>query len=123
MIWWKMAVVGEAYRDVLIDGFVPPSSVAPMFPFYDDTSEWDDFGEVINPDDYVIKDEDMDMGSMAVSSFWIFLNFEYWILSESESESVCVFRWVEMLMENLMKALLVWCLTQPHQKLYLLNLL
>lgn len=59
-------VVGEAYRDVLIDGFVPPSSVAPMFPFYDDTSEWDDFGEVINPDDYVIKDEDMDMGSMAV---------------------------------------------------------
>lgn len=55
---------GEAYRDVLIDGFVPPSSVAPMFPFYDNTSEWDDFGEVINPDDYVIKDEDMDMGSM-----------------------------------------------------------
>ncbi|CAH1440232.1 unnamed protein product [Lactuca virosa] len=36
-----------------------------VFPFYDDTSEWDDFGEVINPHDYVIKDEDMDMGSMA----------------------------------------------------------
>ncbi|GJV04659.1 cleavage and polyadenylation specificity factor subunit 2 isoform X1 [Tanacetum coccineum] len=57
-------VRGEAYRDVLIDGFVPTSSVAPMFPFYDNSSEWDDFGEVINPDDYVIKDEDMDMGSM-----------------------------------------------------------
>ncbi|CAH8272030.1 unnamed protein product [Arabidopsis lyrata] len=56
---------GPAYKDILIDGFVPPSSsVAPMFPFYDNTSEWDDFGEVINPDDYVIKDEDMDRGAM-----------------------------------------------------------
>ncbi|KAL5075902.1 hypothetical protein RYX36_014886 [Vicia faba] len=49
------------YRDVFIDGFVPPStSVAPMFPCYENASEWDDFGEVINPDDYVIKEEDMD---------------------------------------------------------------
>ncbi|KHG29898.1 Cleavage and polyadenylation specificity factor subunit 2 -like protein [Gossypium arboreum] len=56
---------GSRFRDVLIDGFVPPSSsVAPMFPFYDNTSDWDDFGEVINPDDYVIKDEDMDQGAM-----------------------------------------------------------
>lgn len=38
-----------------------------MFPFYDNTSEWDDFGEVINPDDYVIKDEDMDQVAMLVS--------------------------------------------------------
>lgn len=53
--------LGVGYRDILIDGFVPPStSVAPMFPFYENTFEWDDFGEVINPDDYVIKDEDMD---------------------------------------------------------------
>ncbi|MFS7950324.1 putative cleavage and polyadenylation specificity factor subunit 2 [Helianthus anomalus] len=37
-----------------------------MFPLYDNTSEWDDFGKVINPDDYVIKDEDMDMGSMPI---------------------------------------------------------
>ncbi|XP_004499957.1 cleavage and polyadenylation specificity factor subunit 2 [Cicer arietinum] len=52
------------YRDVFIDGFVPPStSVAPMFPCYENTSEWDDFGEVINPDDYVIKDEDMDQNA------------------------------------------------------------
>ncbi|GKV31150.1 hypothetical protein SLEP1_g39882 [Rubroshorea leprosula] len=58
---------GSGYRDILIDGFVPPStSVAPMFPFYENTSEWDDFGEVINPDDYVIKDEDMDQGAMHV---------------------------------------------------------
>lgn len=57
----------SAYRDILIDGFVPPStSVAPMFPFYENTSEWDDFGEVINPDDYVIKDEDMDQAAMHV---------------------------------------------------------
>lgn len=61
---------GDAYRDILIDGFVPPStSVAPMFPFYENSSEWDDFGEVINPDDYVIKEEDMDNASMAVSHF------------------------------------------------------
>lgn len=57
-----------AFKDVLIDGFVPPSSsVAPMFPFYDNTSEWDDFGEVINPDDYVIKDDNMEQSSMHVS--------------------------------------------------------
>lgn len=56
------------YRDILIDGFVPPSSsVAPMFPFYDNYSEWDDFGEVINPDDYVIKDEDMDQGALQMN--------------------------------------------------------
>lgn len=56
---------GSAYRDVLIDGFVPPStSIAPMFPFYDNTAVWDDFGEVINPDDYVIKEENMDQPSM-----------------------------------------------------------
>ncbi|KAK6936840.1 Metallo-beta-lactamase [Dillenia turbinata] len=56
------------YRDILLDGFVPPlNCVAPMFPFYDNSSEWDDFGEVINPDDYVIKDEDMDQASTAVN--------------------------------------------------------
>lgn len=56
---------GPAYKDILIDGFVPPSSsVAPMFPFYDNTADWDEYGEVINPDDYVIKDEDMDRGAM-----------------------------------------------------------
>lgn len=61
---------GGGYRDILIDGFVPPStSVAPMFPFYENASEWDDFGEVINPDDYVIKDEDMDQGAMHVRNY------------------------------------------------------
>ncbi|THG15525.1 hypothetical protein TEA_012046 [Camellia sinensis var. sinensis] len=55
------------YRDILIDGFVPPSSsVAPMFPFYENSFEWDDFGEVINPDDYIIAEEDMDQGAMQV---------------------------------------------------------
>lgn len=59
---------GNGYRDILIDGFVPPStSVAPMFPFYENNADWDDFGEVINPDDYVIKDEDMDQAAMNVS--------------------------------------------------------
>lgn len=56
------------YRDVFIDGFVPPSSsVAPMFPCYENMTEWDDFGEVINPDDYVIKEEDMDQAANNVS--------------------------------------------------------
>lgn len=59
---------GTGYRDIFIDGFVPPStSVAPMFPFYENTTEWDDFGEVINPDDYVTKDDDMDQAAMHVS--------------------------------------------------------
>ena len=54
--------------DILIDGFVPPStSVAPMFPFFENTAEWDDFGEVINPDDYMMKQEEMDNTLMLVS--------------------------------------------------------
>ncbi|PSR93452.1 Cleavage and polyadenylation specificity factor subunit like [Actinidia chinensis var. chinensis] len=55
------------FRDIFIDGFVPPSSsFAPMFPFYENNPEWDDFGEIINPDDYVIKEEDMYQGSLHV---------------------------------------------------------
>jgi len=54
--------------DILIDGFEPPStSVAPMFPFFENTAEWDDFGEVINPDDYMMKQEEMDNTLMLVS--------------------------------------------------------
>nr|CAD1821014.1 unnamed protein product [Ananas comosus var. bracteatus] len=53
------------HMDIVIDGFVPPStSVAPMFPFFENTAEWDDYGEVINPDDYIRKEEDMDQFSM-----------------------------------------------------------
>ncbi|XP_077241875.1 cleavage and polyadenylation specificity factor 100 [Tasmannia lanceolata] len=53
------------HRDIVIDGFVPPStSVAPMFPFFENSSEWDDFGEVINPDDYVIKEDNIDQSYM-----------------------------------------------------------
>ncbi|KAK1260114.1 Cleavage and polyadenylation specificity factor subunit 2 [Acorus gramineus] len=53
------------HRDIFIDGFVPPpTSVAPMFPFFDNSAEWDDFGEVINPDDYVNKEEEMVDASM-----------------------------------------------------------
>ncbi|XP_042058065.1 cleavage and polyadenylation specificity factor subunit 2-like [Salvia splendens] len=59
-----------AFKDVFIDGFVsPPSSAGPMFPFYENTFEWDDFGEVINPDDYTRNDEDMDQASMQVGEF------------------------------------------------------
>jgi cleavage and polyadenylation specificity factor subunit 2 len=40
-----------------------------MFPFYENSLDWDEFGEVINPDDYVVQDEDMDQSAMHVSSF------------------------------------------------------
>lgn len=80
---------GEAYRDVLIDGFVPSSSVSPMFPFYDNSSDWDDFGEVINPDDYVIKNEDMDMGSMPVSSIWFHYFYVHIILIVIHTSREC----------------------------------
>eukprot|EP00252_Welwitschia_mirabilis_P013317 TRINITY_DN2933_c0_g1_i2.p1 TRINITY_DN2933_c0_g1~~TRINITY_DN2933_c0_g1_i2.p1 ORF type:complete len:452 (-),score=102.77 TRINITY_DN2933_c0_g1_i2:296-1651(-) len=52
--------VNHRYRDVFCDGFVPSaSSVAPMFPCYDNTNEWDEYGEVINPDDFVVKEDDL----------------------------------------------------------------
>ncbi|GAB2227713.1 hypothetical protein Droror1_Dr00009540 [Drosera rotundifolia] len=52
---------GGGYKDIVIDGFVPPSTaVSPMFPFYENSAAWDDYGEVINPDDYVMKDANMD---------------------------------------------------------------
>ncbi|CAA2971808.1 cleavage and polyadenylation specificity factor subunit 2 [Olea europaea subsp. europaea] len=55
----------SAYRDVLIDGFVPPpSSAGPMFPFYENSAEWDDFGEIINLEDYTRNNEDMDHSSI-----------------------------------------------------------
>lgn len=55
------------HLDVFIDGFTPSTSVFPMFPFFETTAEWDDYGEVINPDDYIIKEEDRDQASMQVS--------------------------------------------------------
>lgn len=65
------------HLDIVIDGFIPPASgVAPMFPFFENTAEWDDYGEIINPDDYIIKDEDMDQPSMQVS-FHILYNTKY----------------------------------------------
>lgn len=71
-----------AFRDILIDGFVPPpSSAGPMFPFYENSAEWDDFGEVINPDDYTTKDEDMDQASMQVS----FCSILYMVSCASET--------------------------------------
>lgn len=61
----------SGHRDIIIDGFVPPStSVAPMFPCFDNRFEWDDYGEVINPADYVIKEDYVDQSSMFVST-WI----------------------------------------------------
>lgn len=48
------------HRNVFMDGFTAsPASVSPMFPFYEKSHEWDEYGEVINPDDFAMKDEDM----------------------------------------------------------------
>lgn len=44
-----------------------------MFPCYENTSAWDDFGEVVNPDDYVIKDEDMDQATIHVRFFYVII--------------------------------------------------
>ncbi|CAO2141490.1 unnamed protein product [Urochloa humidicola] len=47
--------------DILIDGFVPPPiSVSPRFPLFENTAEWDDFGKIINPDDYLMKQDEID---------------------------------------------------------------
>lgn len=78
---------------MLIDGFTPPStSVALMLPFYENNSERDDFGEVINPDDYVIKDAEMDQGAMHVS-FYLEISDSFIIvllnLSYLASDLVC----------------------------------
>ena len=32
-----------------------------MFPFFDNSAAWDDFGEVINPDDYMMNEENMEL--------------------------------------------------------------
>lgn len=58
----------SGHLDIFIDGFIPPAtSVAPMFPFFETKAEWDDYGEVINPDDYIMKEEDQDQALMQVS--------------------------------------------------------
>ncbi|CAL9759692.1 cleavage and polyadenylation specificity factor subunit 2-like [Musa acuminata AAA Group] len=55
----------SGHLDIFIDGFIPPAtSVAPMFPFFETKAEWDDYGEVINPDDYIMKEEDQDQTLM-----------------------------------------------------------
>ncbi|KAJ7523061.1 hypothetical protein O6H91_18G035900 [Diphasiastrum complanatum] len=49
------------HRDVFIDGFIPSTtSVAPMFPFHENNNEWDEYGEIINPEDYVSKDDELE---------------------------------------------------------------
>ncbi|MCO5581435.1 hypothetical protein L7F22_035319 [Adiantum nelumboides] len=48
------------HRNIFIDGFAPsPASVAPMFPLHENSREWDEYGEVINPEDFVKKEDDM----------------------------------------------------------------
>ena len=47
------------HRHVFMDGFKSsPSSVAPMFPFHDNAHDWDEYGEVINPDDFIMQEDD-----------------------------------------------------------------
>lgn len=72
----------SGHRDIIIDGFVPPStSVAPMFPCFDNRFEWDDYGEVINPADYVIKEDYVDQSSMFVSTWISFFGLLLFLIS------------------------------------------
>lgn len=48
------------HRQILVDGFTPSDkTAAPMFPLYENPSDWDEYGEVINPDDYVLKETEL----------------------------------------------------------------
>eukprot|EP00897_Mesotaenium_endlicherianum_P003275 jgi/Mesen1/2976/ME000176S02016 len=50
---------GVRHGDILVEGFVPSAtSAAPMFPFDESVPMSDEYGEVINPDDYIIKEDD-----------------------------------------------------------------
>lgn len=47
-------------RQILIDGFTASDKTAgPMFPLYENPSDWDEYGEVINPEDYRVEDTEM----------------------------------------------------------------
>lgn len=37
-----------------------------MFPSFENSAAWDDFGEVINPDDYMIKEDNMELSFLQV---------------------------------------------------------
>ncbi|KAI5055518.1 hypothetical protein GOP47_0029039 [Adiantum capillus-veneris] len=57
------------HRNVFTDGFTPtPAGVAPMFPFHANSHEWDEYGELIYPKDFVKKEEDtMDISMANIS--------------------------------------------------------
>eukprot|EP00850_Spirogloea_muscicola_P005295 SM000024S07757 [mRNA] locus=s24:318967:324274:+ [translate_table: standard] len=63
----KGTAASMQYREVLVEGFVPsPTSVAPMFPHSSCKATFDEYGEVIDPDDFVVKrDDDVDLFSAA----------------------------------------------------------
>ena len=47
-------------RQILIEGFtVSDKTAAPMFPLYENPSDWDEYGEVINPEDYSVKEAEL----------------------------------------------------------------
>ena len=48
------------HRQIVIDGFTASDkTAAPMFPFYENPSDWDEYGEVINPDDYAVNETEL----------------------------------------------------------------
>eukprot|EP00850_Spirogloea_muscicola_P007711 SM000039S14541 [mRNA] locus=s39:747754:753165:+ [translate_table: standard] len=63
----KGTAASTQYREVLVEGFVPsPTSVAPMFPHSSRKATFDEYGEVIDPDDFVVKrEDDVDLFSAA----------------------------------------------------------
>eukprot|EP00850_Spirogloea_muscicola_P008938 SM000049S16709 [mRNA] locus=s49:243078:248533:+ [translate_table: standard] len=63
----KGTTASMQYREVLVEGFVPsPTSVTPIFPHSSRKATFDEYGEVIDPDDFVVKrDDDVDLFSAA----------------------------------------------------------
>ncbi|GBG69921.1 hypothetical protein CBR_g4749 [Chara braunii] len=57
-------------RETFCDGFTPPAkAVAPMFPDDRVMTDWDEYGEVINPDDYKAPEADhMEVGSPSAAN-------------------------------------------------------
>lgn len=54
-----LLVINEVllYCQIFIDGFIVLDKIVVfMFFLYEDLSDWDEYGEVINFDDYVVKD-------------------------------------------------------------------
>ncbi|KAI5444323.1 hypothetical protein KIW84_012816 [Lathyrus oleraceus] len=72
---WLLQKMEDTKMYLLMDLSLLQPVLPQCFPV---ASEWDDFGEVINPDDYVIKEEDMDQtaNNVQVRCLLVYMDFE-----------------------------------------------